>query len=204
MRSSDYKVLKISDSELVQILGSGGVVVLPTDTVYGVCATAGNQQAVDKLYKLKNRSSKPGTVIAASIDQLVDLGIKRRYLKAVEQYWPGPISIEIPHGLNYLNQSTGRQAFRVIKDGSLTRLLEKTGPLLTSSCNRPGEEPAGNIDEAYKYFGKNVNAYVDGGDLSARKSSTLIRIVDDAIEVIREGSVEITESGKIKDRSGGW
>ena len=112
MSSSDYKTLSLSDPDLAKTLASGGIVVLPTDTVYGICAVAADEQAVNKLYKLKNRRSKPGTVIASSIDQLVGLGIKRRYLTAVEQYWPGPISIEIPHGINYLSQSTGRQAFK--------------------------------------------------------------------------------------------
>ena len=199
MSSSDYKVLDLTDPELVRILDSGGIAVLPTDTVYGVCAAAADKKAVEKLYRLKSRKSKPGTVIAPSIDSLVDLGIKRRYLTAVEQYWPGAISIEIPHGIGYLSQSTGRQAFRVVKEPvDLVQLLEKTGPLVTSSCNPPGEKPAGNIDEAAEYFGADVDVYTDGGDLSGRKPSTLIRIIDDAVEIIREGSVKIDESGRIE------
>lgn len=199
MSSSDYKNLDLTNDNLVQILRSGGVVVLPTDTVYGICAAAANEQAVGKLYSLKNRQSKPGTVIAASIDQLVVLGIKRRYLTAVEQYWPGPVSIEIPHSVDYLSQSTGRQAFRIVKEPGLVKLLEKTGPLLTSSCNQPGKKPADNIEEAKDYFDGKIDAYVDGGDLSGRQSSTLIRVVDDMVEVIREGSVKIDDSGRMKD-----
>lgn len=200
MSSLGYKILKLSDPEIVAILDSGGTVVLPTDTVYGIVCKAADEQAVSRFYKLKARENKPGTVIASSIDQLVELGIKRRYLKAVEQYWPGPISIEIPHGVAYLNQSTGRQAFRVVDDADLVRLLNKTGSLLTSSCNQPGEKPADNIDEAVGYFGDQVGAYVDGGDLSERKPSTLIRIIDDAVEVIREGAVKINEAGGIEDQ----
>src|SRR5690606_15938573 len=140
-----------------------------------------------------------GTVIAASIDQLVELGVKARYLKAVEQFWPNPISIEIPNSINYLNQATGRQAFRVVNgSGDLLRLLKQTGPLLTSSANQPGEPPANNLTEAQAYFGDTVDFYVDGGDLSMQKPSTLIRIVDDAVEVLREGAVKIDETtGKI-------
>ncbi|HEX5798031.1 MAG TPA: L-threonylcarbamoyladenylate synthase [Candidatus Saccharimonadales bacterium] len=201
MKSSVYKILQITDPELIQILRAGGIAVIPTDTVYGVCVAAQDKMAVERLYRLKKRESKPGTIVASSIDKLVELGIKRRYLKAVEQYWPGPISIEIPHGLDYLSQSTGRQAFRVVAEPSLIKLLEKTGPLLTSSANQPGEKPAVNIDEAIEYFGKDVDAYIDGGDLSERKSSTLIRVVDDAVEVIREGSVKIDESGRIIDEA---
>lgn len=179
-------------------INSGGIAVIPTDTVYGVVCKAADQEAVRQLYGLKSRENKPGTVIALSIDQLVELGIKRRYLKAVEQYWPGPVSIEIPHGVDYLSQSTGRQAFRVVKDSSLRPLLEKTGPLLTSSANMPGELTAADIDEAKEYFGDKVGFYLDGGKVEA-EPSTLIRVVDDIVEIIREGSVKIDESGRIID-----
>lgn len=184
-------------SELVDAINSGKVAVMPTDTVYGVCARAADEKAVEKLYALKSRDRKPGTVIAASIDQLVDLGIKRRYLTAVQQYWPGPISIEIPHNIEYLNQATGRQAFRIVADDKLANLLDQTGPLVTSSANLPGEPPANNIEEAKKYFGDKIDMYIDGGDLSDEKPSTLIRVVDDIVEVIREGAVKIDESGRI-------
>lgn len=190
-------ILKIDDPGLTELFYSGKVVVIPTDTVYGLSTKANNKKAVEILYGLKNRQSKPGTVIAASVDQLVDLGIKRRYLTAVADYWPGSISIEIPHDLGYLSQETGRQAFRIVSETALLKLLQKTGPLLTSSCNPPGEPPANNIEEATNYFSDKIMVYVDGGDLSGRESSTLIRIVDDAIEVIREGAVKIDESGRI-------
>jgi L-threonylcarbamoyladenylate synthase len=167
--------------------------VIPTDTVYGIVARAADERAVQRLYALKQRESKPGTIIAANIDQLVDLGIKRRYLKAVEQFWPGAISIEIPHGVSYLNQGTGRQAFRIPSDPLLQELLLKTGPLQTSSANHPGKQPAHTVAKAKQYFDGRVDFYVDGGDLSGNKPSTIIRIVDDAIEVIRQGAVKISE-----------
>jgi len=190
-------VNSLADPRLIAAITGGEVVVLPTDTVYGICALASDSKAVSKLYGLKSREKKPGTVIAESIQQLTQLGIKKRYLTAVEVYWPGPVSVEIPHDITHLNQGTGRQAFRIVKDAGLTALLKKTGPLLTSSCNLPGEPPANNIREAIQYFNNKISVYVDGGDLSGKKPSTLIRVVDDMVEVLREGAVEISESGKI-------
>lgn len=186
----------VKSKKLVYLLSQGGVGVLPTDTVYGLVCSAQNPQAVKRLYSLKSREKKPGTIIAADIDQLVKLGFKRRYLKAVEQFWPGAVSIEQPTSapeLNYLNQSTGRQAVRVVADKKLFELLLRTGPLLTSSANLPGEKPADTIEEAREYFGDTVDFYVDGGNLKDRKPSTLIRIVDDAVEVLREGAVTIRQ-----------
>jgi L-threonylcarbamoyladenylate synthase len=188
----------LSDSRLTELINDGAVGVLPTDTVYGLVCKASLPDAVNRLYKLKSRESKPGTVIAASIDQLVELGLKARYLKAVEQFWPNPISIEVANQISYLNQNTGRQAFRVVKGSpELVHLLEVVGPLLTSSANQPGEPTANTLTEAQNYFGKSVDFYIDGGNLKDRKPSTLIRIVDDEVEVLRQGAVTIDENGRI-------
>jgi L-threonylcarbamoyladenylate synthase len=181
-------------------LGDGEIAVIPTDTVYGVVCKASDELAVERLYALKSRQKKPGTVIAANIDQLVNLGLKKRYLKPLEHYWPGSISVIIPSEfkLRYLDQGVGALAVRIVDDKKLATILKNTGPLLTSSANLPGEKEASNIDEAKAYFGEKVDHYVDGGDLSGRQSSTVIRIVDDAVEVLREGAVKINEKGEIK------
>jgi len=188
-------------SDISQKLKKAGAVgVIPTDTLYGLVAQAADQPAVERLYALKNRDGKPGTLIAASIDQLVDLGVKKRYLTAVEQFWPNPLSVIIPCGdeLAYLHLGKQSLAIRVVGDKELQKLLQKTGPLLTSSANHPGETPAATIKEAQKYFGDNVDFYEDGGDLSGSQPSTIIRIIDDAIEVLRPGAVTIDESGRIQ------
>ena len=174
--------------------------MLPPDTVYGLVCVAANTAAVADLYTLKLRDHTPGTVIANSIDQLVELGIKRRYLMAVEQFWPHPISIVIPVGaeLNHLDFGKGSLACRVVAGSQeLLNLLTKTGPLITSSANHPGQPTATTIQNAKAYFGDDVDFYVDGGDLSGRQPSTLIRVVDDAIEILREGAVNRDESGRV-------
>jgi len=178
------------------ILKPGAVGVIPTDTVYGVVARAEDRQSVERLYELKKRASKPGTVIAANLGQLENLGLKHRYLKAVEQFWPGAVSVIIPSsdpGLRYLRQGAAGLAVRLTEDAKLQKLLQQTGPLLTSSANHPGELPAVNIYQAKNYFGDQVDFYEDGGDLSGRQPSTLIRVVDDAIEVLRPGAVKIKQ-----------
>ncbi len=181
----------ISDPEVTEHLMAGKVGVIPCDTVYGLVARASDEHAVTKLYALKHREHKPGTLIAASIDQLVELGIPRRYLTAVEQFWPGAVSVETPHHIDYLTQSTGRQAIRIPDNDALLELLRIVGPLQTTSANQPGEPVSNNISEAQNYFGDQVDFYVDGGDMSAGLPSTIVRVVDDELEVIREGAVKI-------------
>ena len=175
----------------------GAVGVIPTDTVYGLVARAADQAAVQRLYDLKKRESKPGTVIAASLDQLAGLGIKSRYVKAVAQYWPGPVSVIVPvadPALGYLHQGKQSLAVRLPDAEQLRKLLETTGPLLTTSANQPGQPTAETIEAAKAAFGVAVDFYADGGDMSGRQASTIIRIVDDAVEIIRQGAVKIEEN----------
>jgi len=79
-----------------------------------------------------------------------------------------------------------------VADEKVRSVLEQTGPLVTSSANHPGKPGSVTVDEAWDYFGDRVDFYVDGGDLSGREPSTIIKINDDdSIEVIREGAVHI-------------
>ena len=181
------------DAAAARLQQEGVVAILPLDTVYSLVARTVDPGAVERLYALKRREHKPGTLIAADIDQLAALGIKRRYLQAVASYWPNPISIVLPCGeeLAYLHQGMQSLAVRVPDDEPLRAMLRQTGPLITSSANQPGEPPAATIAEAKRYFGDAVDYYMDGGDLSGRSPSTVIRVIDDAVEVIREGAVKI-------------
>ena len=190
----------LSTTEIATQLQAGAVGVLPTDTVYGLVCSAQNHEAIRRLYALKHRENKPGTLVAADIDQLVQLGIPKRYLKAVEQYWPNPLSIIIPTGniLSELHQGKGSLAVRIPKQESFHKLLSVTGPLLTTSANDPGEPTATTIAMAKQYFADTVDFYVDGGDLKNHAPSTIIRIIDDAVEVVREGAVHISENGEIR------
>lgn len=185
----------LSDPAIIRQLLSGAVGIVPCDTVYGVVCQAADQAAVQRLYKLKHREHKPGTLIAADIEQLVQLGLKKRYLTPVEQYWPGAVSVVIPcgHELEYLHQGLQSLAVRIPAGSELQKLLRATGPLLTSSANLSGQPPAATIRRAQEYFGDQVDFYVDGGDISGRLPSTIVRVVDDALEVLRVGAVIIED-----------
>ncbi len=182
--------------EMTLVLQHPGTVgVMPTDTVYGLVARAVDRAAVGRLYNLK-QTHQPGIVIANNIEQLVQLGLKRRYLKAVEQFWPSAISVVIPCGLEleYLHLGLSGLPLRLPADQSLSKLLTQTGPLLTSQACPKAQLPAGTIAQAKTYFSKSVDFYIYGGDLSSRQPSTIIRIVDDVIEVIRQGAVKVDET----------
>jgi len=187
-----------SDTRLASLLQQGGVGVLPTDTIYGIVAVAADQQAAMRLYALKHREQKPGTVIAADVQQLINLGVPAESIAAVAHLWPNPVSVDLSVGedLHYLSQGTGHCAFRLVADPGLCALLAQTGPLLTSSANQPGELPAADVVQAQQYFEDSVDFYVDGGERQGLPS-TVVRYRDGTFETKRPGQVAINERGEI-------
>ncbi|HZM63890.1 MAG TPA: L-threonylcarbamoyladenylate synthase [Candidatus Saccharimonadales bacterium] len=191
----------LDDAQVAAMLQKGAVGIIPTDTIYGIVTRAGDAQAVDRLYQLKQRPDeiRSGTVIAASVQQLVDLGIDRAAIQQVAHLWPNPLSIElpVPEELSHLYQSGAHRAFRVVADPQVQAFLHKTGPLLTTSVNRSGMPPATNLAQAQAYFGDKVDLYVQGGELGNRPPSTVAVFKDDKVQVVRPGAVTINESGEI-------
>ncbi len=173
-------------------LNSGQVGVMPTDTVYGLVARASDEKAVARMYLLKNREQKPGTLIAANTDQLVSLGVPAEEIEKVAQWWPNPVSaVLVVKGSDYLHQDVASLAMRVVADPAIRLLLEQTGPLITSSANQPGQPPATTIEEAFAYFGDEIDFYVDGGIINDVLPSTIIRPTADGVEVLRQGNVTL-------------
>jgi len=181
------------------MLRLGKVGVLPTDTIYGLAAAADNAEAVTKLYALKDREKKPGTIIAANIAQLVALGFDAAMLQSVAHLWPNPLSIVVPLSPEhaYIDQGIGAVAVRIPKSQAVRALLEQTGPLVTSSANHPGKPPANTLTEAEMYFTDRVDFYVDGGDRSGLPPSTIVRYDNDHLTVLRQGAVQINEKGEV-------
>lgn len=181
------------DKKILKQLCNGAVAIIPTDTVYGIVATVGNRNSIKRLYGLKNRTGDPGTIITANIQQILDLGVDDSYVQMASRFWPNPISVILPvdDSLEYLHLGKKGIAFRVVAEPEIAKLLDVTGPLLTTSANRPGEPVANTIDEAKQIFGGSVDFYFDGGDLSGSLASTIIKIDSNGIQVLREGLIQI-------------
>lgn len=168
-----------------ETIRQGNIVVLPTDTVYGLACSVLHPQTVKDMYKLKKRDGKPGTVIAADTEQLISLGFAAEDIAHAQNYWPGPVSVVLhaPDSLAYLHMGLQSLAVRIPADKQLRKLLTKSGPLATTSANFAGEPTVTSVQQAKELFGKKIPFYIDGGDLSGRPPSQIIRI-------LKDGSVE--------------
>lgn len=175
-----------TNEQLITLLTRGEVCVIPTDTVYGVVGKLNSPDAVAKIYQLKRRDpEKPvGTILAASIAQVATLTTPAA-LQAAASYWPGPTSVILPadNDYNYAHKGAMSLAVRIPNDQALRSLLIQTGPLASSSANLQDQPPATTVDEAKAYFGNAVTLYIDGGDLSDRKPSQIVRIDSDGAVV---------------------
>lgn len=184
----------LHDPELAKSISHGAIGVIPTDTVYGLVAQATLPDAVHRMYAIKSRPRQPGTTIAASLAQLESLGFSGKSLQQASQYWPDAISIEMDASsiATYLSTGQSVMAVRIPNHPELLRLLEATGPLMTTSANIPDQPTSTNLSMAMSYFGDTVDFYVEGGDLSDRPPSTIIGLrPDGTIVVYRQGAVHI-------------
>ncbi len=167
----------MTNKQAIKILKAGGVGVIPTDTLYGLVASALSPEAVERVYQLKGRApDKPCIILISDLADLKKFNFKPApaTLKIIKQLWPGPISVIFTNTL-----SCRRPA-----PNWLHRLLKKTGPLIAPSANPEGRPPATTIAQAKKYFGAQVDFYLDGGQLN-NKPSRLIAIKNGKILIVR-------------------
>ncbi len=186
--------MKMLDEEVVEILTGGGVCVMPTDTIYGIVASALDKKAVGRVYAISNRPlDNPCIVLIDSVERIKMFNgvLSLQQERLVEKYWPGAITFVFSCdniSFEYLHCGKKSLAFRVPDNEQLRKILEKTGPIIASSANRNGEKFSKNIQEAKKYFGDNVDLYVDGGECEG-VASTLVSLTSDEPKVLRKGSV---------------
>lgn len=183
----------LKNEKLISILKKGGVGLLRTDTIYGICARAQDKKAVRRIYKLKKRTKeKRAIVLISKIDDLKKLGIQISLptKKILRKIWPSRISISFQCPLKkfaYLCGGKKSFAIRMPAKKSLRELIEKTGPLIAPSANWQNSQPASNIKEAQKYFKDKVDFYVDEGKVKNLIPSTIIEIAGKKIFIWRTG-----------------
>jgi L-threonylcarbamoyladenylate synthase len=178
-------------------LEAGKLVVLPTDTVYGVAADAFSPQAVQNLLDAKGRGRDmpPPVLIGAptTLDALA-IDVPAWLRSMVEALWPGPLTVicrQQPSLTWDLGETHDTVAVRMPDDPRALALLKQTGPLAVSSANSTGKPAAQTVEEAEQMLGPRVAVYLDGGPTSSGTPSTILDAASTTPRVLRQGAIAL-------------
>ncbi|GMA38704.1 L-threonylcarbamoyladenylate synthase [Mobilicoccus caccae] len=180
----------------VDAVRDGRLVVIPTDTVYGVGADAFDEAAVAALLEAKGRGREmPPPVLVPSprtIDGLaVDVPEYARRL--ISRFWPGALTVVVRAQASLmwdLGETNGTVAVRMPDQQLALAVLAETGPMAVTSANRTGEPPARTITEAASQLGASVTVYLDDGPVGDSEASTIVDCTGDAPVILRRGAIE--------------
>ncbi|RSX55928.1 translation factor Sua5 [Bifidobacterium dolichotidis] len=193
-----------------QIIRNGGLVVIPTDTVYCIACDPFNEQAVHGIYEAKHRpAAKSLQIVVDDVRALADLGLELpsplEHLAA--HFMPGafsPIAEAKSDScalctLRHTPSGKRTQGIRVPNFAKCLQLLREVGPMACSSANQSGEESAQSVDQAIEAFGESVDLYLDGGPTAGHVASTVVEAdpaAKNGIRVLREGCIPTDEVNK--------
>lgn len=200
------KVLKLSPEnleEVIRALKNGGVVVIPTDTIYGLVADARNSEALRRIFEIKGRpEEKSLPIFVASIEEAEKFAeINERQRKFLASVWPGKVTcvlrlrreVELPEG----SSTSGNVALRVPKhDFALKLLKEFGGPLTGTSANlagRPGHTKIAELLAEFENAPATPDLIIDAGNLLESLPSTVVDLTQDFPKILREGAVSTAE-----------
>jgi tRNA threonylcarbamoyl adenosine modification protein (Sua5/YciO/YrdC/YwlC family) len=174
---------------------NGGLVVLPTDTVYGVGADAFNAAAVSALLAAKGRGrDMPVPVLVGSwhtIDGLA-MTVSTQMRNLVRAFWPGALSLVVRQAPSVqwdLGDARGTVMLRMPLHPVAIELLREVGPMAVSSANISGRPPAVNVGEARQQLGDLVDVYLDGGPAAQQAASTILDLTSPEPRILRSGPV---------------
>lgn len=179
----------------VAAVQAGQLVVLPTDTVYGVGADAFEPAAVRRLLGAKGRGRNmppPVLVSARSTLDALTAGRTEETLTLAEAFWPGPLTLvcrQQPSLRWDLGDTRGTVAVRMPDHALALDLLARTGPLAVSSANLSGSAPATTVDAAVSMLGVSVAVYLDGGPAPGPTPSTIVDVTGNPPRVLRPGAI---------------
>lgn len=178
----------------VRIIKNGGTVVYPTDTLYGLGVNASDKKAVMKIFEIKGRNyDKP---ISIAVNNLREAKKYAKFnstaLKIAKKFLPGPLTLILPSKLNLPKELNPDEKVRIRIPGSkiTLELIKKSKvPLTATSANLSGGKNPVTAKEAIRQIGNKVDLILDAGKCKYSKASTIVEVVNDKIEVVREGFI---------------
>jgi len=194
-----FRILKVTEEAIVQaaeIIRGGGLVIYPTETVYGLGCDPFNSSAVDRLLRVKGRENKPLPIVAASVDKAREVALfNPQAEKIVSMLWPGPLTLVLkaqvtfPTGITLGSDTIG---IRVPDHEVAMRLAELSGGYLVStSANKSGAPSPRRVEEAVSQIGQEVDLILDAGRSPLGHSSTVVDMTSGKPRILREGPIPL-------------
>lgn len=186
----------------------GRLVVLPTDTVYGIGADAFDKAAVKALLSAKGRGREmppPVLVSAASTLDAIATGVPGYARALVEAFWPGPLTLVCTQQASLqwdLGDTRGTVAVRMPDHPVALELLERTGPLAVSSANLTGMPAATDADQAEEMLGDAVDVILDAGEAPGKEASTIVDVTGSQGRVLRRGALSLDDLNAVLEPLG--
>lgn len=191
--TSDERAASVATT--VDAVRRGEIVVIPTDTVYGIGADAFDVTAVADVLEAKGRGREMPPPVLIPDTRTVD-GLARAVpdwaRRLIDELWPGPLTLVLhaQPSLHWdLGETAGTVALRMPDDEIALEVLRETGPMAVTSANRTGEPAATTVTEAAVALGPAVSVYLDGGPRSTQEPSTIIDCTGEVPEVLRLGAI---------------
>ena len=196
-----YKPNEIN--KLVEILKNDGIIAVPTDTVYGLCANMNSLKARKKLELIKERlPNKSFPIMCNNIEQIKNIAVVTEDIeKLINAFMPGPITLVLKKSNrvpNYINEGSTEIGVRMATTKELHKIIELLGePVLMTSANKSGEDVCKTIEEIEKKLPE-IDAILEGL-VSFGQASTIIDCTSNEFKILREGPIELEEIKKIFD-----
>jgi L-threonylcarbamoyladenylate synthase len=181
----------------VEVLKNSGIVMHPTETCYGLAVDVFESKALDKLYRVKGMErNKPLSVLVDSLEMALEYGeFSLKALELAKKYWPGPLAIVVPRKNlpEFFNIEDEFVSFRCSSEGFSSDMVKMFGrPVTTTSANRAGMPQLYEVNEAaFGEFFEGLDLVVDGGKIQENKPSTIVKIVGENLEVLRQGDLVV-------------
>jgi L-threonylcarbamoyladenylate synthase len=178
------------------VIRNGGVILYPTDTVYGLGCSAHDAAAIQRVFEIKRRPDDKPTLLLVRDRAMLDTLVAEFppvARKLAEKFWPGPLTIIFrskPDVHPLLTGGAGRVGVRIPDNEFCKRLLEETGvPIVSTSANISGSEGPQNIGTLRSEFGGLVDLVIDAGPPASFLPSTVVDVSDGSLKVVREGVI---------------
>ncbi|GAQ93988.1 L-threonylcarbamoyladenylate synthase [Thermodesulfovibrio aggregans] len=188
---------KVNIKKVLEILENDGIIIYPTETLYGIGARFDSQIALKKIFEIKKRPKEKSFPLIVNLKNLnlVVESIPKEAQDLIEKFWPGPLTLLLPAKKNLPEEITkdGKVAVRMPGDSFALRLIKESSfPITATSANLSGLPPADCIDTVVEYFKETpVDLIIDGGKLPGIPS-TIVDVTVKPPKVIRKGAIELS------------